>query len=81
MAAKTATVAGTVQNPRGIPDGVAILSQVISSETVKAEVNGVERTVQTVVTAHYFAGETVTPADLADWDGMVARGFVKVNEG
>ncbi len=72
---------GIVQNPRGIPEGTAIVSQVLSSSVDAEDVGGVLREVQTVRTAIFYAGDSISESDLSDWDGMVAREFVKVIEG
>lgn len=67
---------GVVANPRGIPKGTPIISQVASSEIVTESVNGKQRQVQYVRTVLFFEGDKINTDDLSNWDHHLDRGFV-----
>lgn len=74
------TKSGRVLNPRNIPAGTPVISQVLSSVIADEELNGVTRAVQTTRTVAYFEGDVLVEADSSDWKGFVERGFIEVIE-
>lgn len=68
---------GTVLNPRGIPQGTPVLSQVRSSHTETED----GHTVQTVVTELMFEGDKVDAIQITNFDHYVSGGFIEVTDG
>jgi len=67
---------GVVANPRGLPKGTPILSQVVSSEVVTEPVNGAQRQVQYTRTVLLYEGDKVNSDDISNWATRVEQGFV-----